>query len=412
MNLTHTWTGRKADDSRLRWCVVCASERSQPIFAVDKVPIHPFCPPAALGLEPGFGTLDIVACGDCGHVYNAGFNPNRVDELYAANVLTNTPVSDTMLKGLESTADFILSRAPANPSVVDIGGGSGMLAILLARRAGEVHLVEPSRALVPEQFASHGVTLHSSMFPPPGLAGRQFDVLLSRQVLEHIPWPEGFLAAIRSHVRPDGIVFLELPSEEYIENTLSIVDFHYPHVHYYRRPELEILFARAGLAIAETVEIKNGHDVGFILRPVASRAASVPANSHDAMAFAAALAARRRLGSERLASIKGTIALYGANAYSQAILGLYPDVAKLGIVFDDTPMYEGQRTYGPGIDIEIRPPDAVRLKAVDAVIITAYLHDVVINQKLQSFGFPGPVYTVRADALSGTGGAPPSLFEA
>jgi SAM-dependent methyltransferase len=376
------------------------------------VPIHPFCPPAALGLEPGFGTLDIVACRDCGHIYNAGFNPNRVDELYAANVLTNTPVSDTMLQGLESTADFILSRGPAKPSVVDVGGGSGMLAILLARRAGEVHLVEPSRALVSEQFASHGVTLHSSMFPPPGLAGRQFDILLSRQVLEHIASPDGFLAAIRSHVRPDGIVFLELPSEEYIESTLSIVDFHYPHVHYYRRPELESLFARAGLAIAETIDIKNGHDVGFILRPVAPRMASAPANSHDAAAFAAALADRRRLGSERLAALKGTIALYGANAYSQAILGLYSDAAKYGIVFDDTPMYEGQRAYGPGIDIEIRPPDAARLKAVDAVVITAYLHDVVINRKLQSFGFPGMVYTVRVDALSGTGGAPPSLFEA
>jgi hypothetical protein len=295
--------------------------------------------------------------------------------------------------------------------VVDIGGGSGMLAILLARRAGEVHLVEPSRALKPEQFAGHGVTLHSAMFPPAALAGRRFDVLLGRQVLEHVPWPQGFLAAIRSHVRPDGVVFLELPSEEYIESTLSIVDFHYPHVHYYRRRELETLFARAGLAIAETIEIKDGHDVGFILRPVAPRAASAPARAGDAAAFAAALADRRRLGGERLAALNGAVALYGANAYSQAVLGLYPDAAKYSIVLDDTPMYAGQRAYGPGIDIEIRPPDAGRLEAVDAIVITAYLHDVVINRKLQSFGFPGPVYTVRADALSGTGGAPPSLFQ-
>jgi hypothetical protein len=118
------------------------------------------------------------------------------------------------------------------------------------------------------------------------------------------------------------------------------------------------------------------------------------------------------MGHERLAALKGTIALYGANAYSQAILGLYPDAVKYGIVFDDTPMYEGQRAYGPGIDIEIRPPDAARLKAVDAVIITAYLHDVVINRKLQSFGFSGAVYTVRADDMSGVTGAPPSLFQA
>jgi 2-polyprenyl-3-methyl-5-hydroxy-6-metoxy-1,4-benzoquinol methylase len=412
MNLTRTRPDRKTNFSTLGRCVVCTSERSQSIFAVGEVPIHPFCPPAALGLEPGFGTLDIVACSHCGHIYNAGFDPNRVEELYAANVLTNTPVSDTMLNGLQSTADFILSHGPENPCVVDVGGGSGMLSILLARRAGEVHLVEPSRALVPEQFARHGVILHSSMFPPSDFAGRQFDILLSRQVLEHIPSPAGFLAAMRSHVRPDGVVFLELPSEEYIESTLSIVDFHYPHVHYYRRRELEVLFARAGFEIVETINIKNGHDIGFILRPVTPSAPSVPAVSTDARAFADGLAGRRRMGNQRLAALKGTIALYGANAYSQAILGLYPDAVKYGIVFDDTPMYEGQRAYGPGGDIEIRPPDTARLKTVDAVIITAYLHDVVINKKLQSFGFPGAVYTVRADALSGVGGAPPSLFQA
>ena len=165
------------------------------------------------------------------------------------------------------------------------------------------------------------MTLHSSMFPPPGFAGRQFDILLSRQVLEHIPFPDGFLAAMRAHVRPTGVVFLELPSEEYIESTFSIVDFHYPHVHYYRRHELEILFARAGFEIVETLNIKNGHDVGFILRPVTPSAPAVPAVLTDAKAFADGLAARRRMGSDRLAALKGTIALYGANAYSQAILG-------------------------------------------------------------------------------------------
>jgi 2-polyprenyl-3-methyl-5-hydroxy-6-metoxy-1,4-benzoquinol methylase len=410
MKVTQTPLAPKASGSRLGCCVVCASERSQPIFAVKEAPIHPFCPPATLGLEPGFGVLDIVACTGCGHIYNAGFNPNRVDELYAANVLTNTPVSDTMLKGLESTADFILARAPAKPSVVDVGGGSGVLAILLARRAAEVHLVEPSRALVAEDFASRGVTLHSAMFPPPGFAGRQFDVLLSRQVIEHVPSPDGFLQSIRRHVRPNGMVYIELPSAEYIVTVRSVVDFHYPHVHYYRHREMEVLFARAGFAIEESIEIKNGHDVGFILRPVKPHATTPASGALEASAFAAALAERRTLGQQRLAALKGTIGLYGANAYSQALLGLYPDAAKFGIVFDDTPMYAGQRAYGPGLDIPIEAPRAERFPKLGAVVIAAYLHDLVIARKLRAFNFDRPIYTVRSDAQAGQGEVPPSLF--
>jgi SAM-dependent methyltransferase len=315
-----------------------------------------------------------------------------------------------MLKGLESTADFILSRSPARPSVVDVGGGSGMLAVLLAQRASEVHLVEPSRALVREQFADRGVILHSTMFPPADFAGRQFDVLLSRQVIEHVPSPDGFLEAIRSHVRPNGMVYIELPSAEYIETVHSVVDFHYPHVHYYRRHEMEVLFARARFAIEETVEIKDGHDVGFILRPVAPRAAAPARDSSVSSKFAAALAERRDRGHRRLAGLKGAIALYGANAYSQALLGLYPDAAEYGIVFDDTPMYEGQNAYGPGLNVPIEPPNAERIRGFGAVIITAYLHDLVIARKVRALGFDRPIYSVRSDGLAGQGEVPPSLF--
>jgi 2-polyprenyl-3-methyl-5-hydroxy-6-metoxy-1,4-benzoquinol methylase len=403
-------SGTKTIAPGLTQCVLCGSAGSQPIFAVEKTPIHPFCPPAALGLAPGFGKLDIVACKECGHIYNAGFDPHRVAELYAANVLTNTPVSDSMLQGLQSTADFILSRAPPKPSLVDVGGGSGMLAILLAQRAGEVHLVEPSRALVPEQFAERGVILHSAMFPPPGFAGRQFDVLLSRQVIEHVPSPDGFLQAIREHVRPQGMVYIELPSVEYIERVRSVVDFHYPHVHYYRRAEMEVLFARAGFAIEETVEIKNGHDVGFILRPVPPRAVASPAMDASALDFAEGLSEFRRRGWERLSTFGGAIALYGANAYSQALLGLYPHGPQYAVVFDDTPMYKGQRAYGPGIDLPIEPPATERLDDVQAVVITAYLHDLVIARKLRGLGFERPIYTVRSDDQAGQGEVPPSLF--
>jgi SAM-dependent methyltransferase len=391
-------------------CVLCSSAASHPVLYVAKTPIHPFCPPAALGLASGFGKLDIVECRECGHIYNAGFDPNRVEELYAANVLTNTPVSDSMLEGLKSTAEFILSRAPPKPTVVDVGGGSGMLAILLAQRAGEVHLVEPSRALVEEQFAERGVILHSAMFPPPGVTGRQFDVLLSRQVIEHVPAPQEFLQAIRAHVRPQGIVYVELPSAEYIERTHSVVDFHYPHVHYYRRPGIEVLFARAGFTVQECIEIKNGHDVGFILRPVAPRAATAGADGRGGVEMAEVLAERRSRGAQRLAGLGGAIGLYGANAYSQALFGLYPEAARYRVVFDDTPMYKDQRAYGPGFDLPIEPATVERLRELEAVVITAYLHDLVIVRKLRALGFDRPIYTVRSDDQAGQREVPPSLF--
>ncbi len=338
-------------------CVVCGSTAAAPLFAVERAPMHPFRPPASLDLAAGFGALDIVECTTCGHVFNAGFDPNHVDNLYAAMVLTNTPVSESMISNLEAIADYILANAASEPVIVDVGGGTGALARTLAKRAREVHLVEPSRALRPEDFVGSAVTLHQSLFPAPALGDRVFDVIASRQVIEHIPEPMPFLRAVRSRLA-GGIAYLELPSAEYIEQTGSIVDFHYPHVHYYRRSEFETLVRRAGFDVLDVKELKDGHDRAFLLR------AAQPQN-----------------------------------------------VAPYRVVFDDTPMYDGHRAYGPDVDIPIARPSAEALDEVAVVVITSYLHDVVINKKVRDLGFRGPVCTVRSDEHAGHGARPPGLFQ-
>jgi 2-polyprenyl-3-methyl-5-hydroxy-6-metoxy-1,4-benzoquinol methylase len=357
----------------------------------------------------GFGTLSVVECESCGHLYNAAFDSRRVDDLYAALVLTNEPVSPGMLEAVAGIADLILRHAKPRPTVLEVGGGGGGLSLLLARHARHVDLVEPSRAVSADRFAGTAVTLHNVMFPTPALAGRTFDVVACRQVIEHVPDPAPFLAALRVHLAEGGLAYLELPSAEYIRGHRSVVDFHYPHVHYYRRGEIEVLLARAGFAIIDAAALKNGHDVAFLLRAAAPSDAPAPARALDDD-LASALAARRARGRDRLAAMSGPIALYGANAYSQALLGLYPDVGKFAAMLDDTPSYAGQRAYGPAIDLEIEPPRAARLARLGAVVITAYLHDRPIATKLRVLGFSGPLFTVRSDADAGAGDVPESLF--
>jgi 2-polyprenyl-3-methyl-5-hydroxy-6-metoxy-1,4-benzoquinol methylase len=353
--------------------------------------------------------MDVVQCDDCGHLYNAAFDQSGADDLYGAFVLTNVPVSPEMVKGVEATAQAILRHAKPKPSVLEIGGGGGSLSMLLAQEACAVDLVEPSRALSADRFAGTGVKYHRSMFPTPMLNGRMFDVAVCRQVVEHIPEPEPFLKALRAQVKDDGFAYIEVPSAEYIHETRSIVDFHYPHVHFYCRPHIEALFARAGFAVFGTIEVKDGHDTAFLLRPCQPYKRALPQGG-DGRSFAVELTVRRDRGRKRIARAKGMIGLYGANAYSQALLGVYPDFTNIAAVFDDTPMYKGQQAYGPSQDIIIGQPSADRLAKLDAVIVTAYLHDLTISRKIREFGFKGAIYTVRSDRLAGWGEIPQSLF--
>ncbi|AXK79054.1 methyltransferase domain-containing protein [Pseudolabrys taiwanensis] len=408
MNITQQGASPRSP-AHISRCVVCGGAGGEPVWDVAKSPIHPFRPPEAAGSQAGFGCLHIVRCDSCGHLYNAAFDPLGADDLYGAFVLTNVPVSPSMVKAVEGTAESILRHAKPRPVVLEVGGGGGALSMLLAETASEVHLVEPSRALSPDRFAGTKVTFHQSMFPTTTLTGKVFDVIVCRQVLEHIPDPNPFLKSLRAQISDDGIAYIELPSAEYIYVNRSVVDFHYPHVHFYRQPHLEALFARAGFAVVETIDVKNGHDTAFVLRPVAASDVR-PAIIKDDPNFVADMAKRRAYGRERLTGITGSIGLYGANAYSQSLFGVYPDFAAYSAMFDDTPMYVGHQVYGPAIDLPIGPPSVEKLLPLGAVIVTAYLHDLVIARKVRALGFKGPIYTVRTDSLAGNGEQPPSLF--
>lgn len=393
---------------RLSHCAVCGATDGRTVWSVDKVPLHPLRPAGVADQDKGFGQLAIVECETCGHLFNGAFDVQALDDLYAAFVLTNVPVSASMIEAVESTAAVILSRTHPRPSVLEVGGGGGALSLALAAHGAEVDLVEPSRAVTADRFAGTGVTFHHGMFPSPSLGTRRFDVVVCRQVIEHVPEPEPFLTALRASMTDDGVAYVELPSAEYIRRNNSVVDFHYPHVHYYRRQEIEVLFARAGFAPADVIEVKSGHDVAFVLR--ASRPTAMRAPSPDPTDIKPGLASRRMHGGRRLAGLGGPVALYGANAYAQALLGLYADIANVTAMFDDTPAYVGKCAYGPALDLPIAPPTAERLRQVVAVVITAYLHDRDINRKVRALGFRGPIYSVRTDPVAGTDDQPPSLF--
>lgn len=378
-------------------CVVCGSGDAVTIWSVARTPMHAVRPAGMVDAAGSFGRLDITACSSCGHLSNRAFDADAADELYGALVLTNEPVSPGMIAAVDETAALIMRHLKPEPAVLEVGGGGGALSLALARRSARVDLVEPSRALQPERFGGTGVTLHRAMFPVPALAGRRFDAVVCRQVIEHVPEPAPFLSGLRASLADDGIAYLELPSADDILRRHSIVDFHYPHVHYYRRAEMERLLARTGFAVVEVFDIKQGHDMGFLLRAAEPHSREARTSSDISPSeFAAALAERRTRGAQRLAAIDGPIALYGANAYAQALLGLYQESTPFAAMFDDTASYAGRCVYGPAGEIAIEPPRGERLADMAAIVIAAYLHDAEIARKISATGFRRPVYTLRA----------------
>ncbi|CAB4805076.1 unannotated protein [freshwater metagenome] len=87
-------------------------------------------------------------------------------------------------------------------------------------------------------------------------------------------------------------------------------------------------------------------------------------------------------------------AFYGTNSQSQAAFGMLTG-CKPKFVFDDTPSYRGSFAYSSQFRFPIFEPSLERLKEVDVVVISVYIHDEAIAKKIRELGFDGEIYSLR-----------------
>ncbi|MEV6829308.1 class I SAM-dependent methyltransferase [Amycolatopsis sp. NPDC051102] len=109
-------------------------------------------------------------------------------------------------------SDLLLPLLPPAPAaVVDLGCGTGSLAVLLARAGYVVHGVDLSRgmlAVAAEKAAGFDVELREGDAADPPCAPGAYDVVLARHVLWALPDPAAAVGTWVSLLKPDGRLVL------------------------------------------------------------------------------------------------------------------------------------------------------------------------------------------------------------
>ncbi len=375
-------------------CPVCEQSAATLVWETGAAPILQLLAAGEMARPEHFGRLTIVRCGACGHLYNQAFNEALSERMYGGDVLSNVPVHASMSRGLEEIANWIGVAAVAGKRVLEVGGGSGHLARILARTAAEVTVFEPSRGLRTESLPEQNVTVTRAMFSS-ARAGEPADLIMCRQVLEHVADPLALLREIRAALQADGGLYLEVPRSEYIEANASLFDLHYAHVQYFHEAHVLALAARAGFTLERRWHLKQGHDMGFLLRAAPAQAAhGIPA-AVIAPALAERFDARRRDGRRVLAGLSGRIGLYGATWQGLSFLTTFDDDRAFAAVVDDNAGYDGFVLFSRRQRVPVVRPSLSELAELDAIIITAYLHEAAIRDTLQRIGYAGRLIRVE-----------------
>lgn len=155
----------------------------------------------------------------------------------------------------------VLRPHASSEAILDIGAAHGWFIELAQKTFARTVGIEPDLRIGNETIA-RGIPLILGYFPHALRPEDQFDVITFNDVFEHIPNAPLTLEAIRRHMRPRGLLIINLPTTNGIFYRLSKVlyklgitipfdrmwqkDMPSPHLHYFSESNLDRLLSENG----------------------------------------------------------------------------------------------------------------------------------------------------------------------
>lgn len=250
------------------------------------------CPVCSSEAQVGIETLnsyEMRKCPDCSFVYT------RLRQIPASQyeaVYADEPDYRRMVRIAEQTASgekgfrqlrwfkrkalrWVDAKRPGG-RLLEVGSGPGTFLLVAKRLGWSVQGVEPTQ-LAAEKAQSLGApTFNGFVEDFAATHDEKFDVVVSFEVVEHVPDVIRILSVIRSLLKPDGIFVFSVPNldDPYTLHQKLQVNLPPLHINFFRRQSMTTALARAGFETDRyatlpipTTGVRNDHGLfGMLVR--------------------------------------------------------------------------------------------------------------------------------------------------
>jgi SAM-dependent methyltransferase len=356
-------------------CLLCNSERLIGVTERFNVPVHQNMLYNSLEAARGVsrGHLRIVACLDCGFVFNATFDPELMR--YGAGYENDQTYSPAFTSHVEKLLTHLLARHEVrNSCIVEVGCGKGDFLRMLVEdeSSGNVGWGFDPSYLGPDRDLEGRLNFVRSFYPEEH-AHISANFVICRHVIEHVPDPATLFARIHKNGN-DALLFLETKDVEWVLANAVIWDFFYEYCCYFSPRSIANALQQVGFAGVSSRHMFGGQYLWVEASTSPGRIA-MPRNPEartqrlvDNYVVRESEMSARWNGTINSLRESGGVALWGAGAKGGTFASLFdPRAEILSCVVDLNPAKQGRFIAGSGHPIVA--PSELRTFGVESVVL-------------------------------------------
>lgn len=387
-------------------CPVCRSTHTAVFIDISGVPVfcNALCESRAEALAAPRGEIRLAYCADCGHVFNAAFDPELLK--YAPGYETSLHFSPRFQSYAEDTARRLVDRyGLRSKTVLEIGCGQGEFLALLCAAGGNRGLgFDPSH--LPREAGGEGspqITFIQDLYSE-RYAHYHADLVCCRHVLEHVARPADLLGQLRRTIgdRRETVVFIEVPNVLYTLRDMGIWDLIYEHCSYFSASSLRTAFVLSGFAVRD---LQEAYGEQFLWVEALPDGGSPARGDHGAAVpselgrLVAAFAARYeekvanwKAETRRMVAAGRRTAIWGGGSKGVTFLNTLGVREEIAWVVDINPRKQGMHV--PGTGQPIIAPQVLKDYGIDRILLMNPIYRTEIEDQVRQLGLDAEIYCV------------------
>jgi 2-polyprenyl-3-methyl-5-hydroxy-6-metoxy-1,4-benzoquinol methylase len=216
------------------------------------------------------GALRTVICKNCGLVFSDPF-PIDTTEYYQKNYrILYKGTYSPKIKHIYRAANVAIERykrldahLAGKKKVLEIGSGGGEFSYLLTKKGFDVSAIEPNEGYGNYSKEQYGLNVQIGFAQNLEFAVETFDFITMSHVLEHVDNPTTMLEKLRTWLKPNGILALEVPNVEAVCQSPKST-FHTAHLFNFNPETLALLAEKTGFSVVQTLLSDDGGNLTLI----------------------------------------------------------------------------------------------------------------------------------------------------